>query len=108
MSNSRDTEIERFADIFKALSNPHRLIIFMRLACCPPEGPCGTDAEIEECVGKVGKDLGLAPSTVSHHIKELRRAGLINMKRRGQNVVCCAVPEALDTLAKFFKQTIEA
>jgi ArsR family transcriptional regulator len=58
---------------------------------------------MRECVGAVGKNLGLAPSTISHHIKELHRAGLIKMKRRGQTVECWVDPETLDSLATFFK-----
>jgi len=90
--------------MFKALSNPHRLNIFMRLAsCCSPETTCDTD-EICECVGGVSKNLGIAASTVSHHIKELSRAGLIRLRRRGQNIECRVDPETLASLAMFFKQ----
>jgi len=107
MSNYRTTDLEQYAGIFKALSSPHRLSIFMRLAsCCAPGTSCDTN-EMCECVGEVSRNLGIARSTVSHHIKELHRAGLIKLKRRGQNVECSVDPEALDTLAKFFKQTVE-
>ncbi|MBM3142301.1 MAG: helix-turn-helix transcriptional regulator [Chloroflexi bacterium] len=107
MSNFRNGDAERLAGTFKALSNPHRLSIFMRLAsCCTPGEACKTDADIRECVGAVGKNLGLAPSTISHHIKELHRAGLIKMKRRGQTVECWVDPETLDSLAEFFKQPV--
>jgi ArsR family transcriptional regulator len=104
MSNFRNADSERLAGAFKALSNPHRLSIFIRLAsCCSPGETCKTDADIRECVGAVGKNLGLSPSTISHHIKELHRAGLIKMKRRGQTVECWVDPETLDSLATFFK-----
>jgi ArsR family transcriptional regulator len=105
MSNIRNNDSERLAGAFKALSNPHRLSIFMRLAsCCLPGGDCNTETEMYECVGKLGRDLGIAPSTISHHIKELYQAGLIKMKRRGQTVECWVDPETLDSLAEFFKQ----
>jgi len=105
MSSFRNDDSERLAGAFKALSNPHRLSIFMRLAsCCLPGGTCNTDTEMYECVGKLGRDLGIAPSTISHHIKELYQAGLIKMKRRGQTVECWVDPETLDSLAEFFKQ----
>src|SRR4030042_5834591 len=107
MSNFRNDDAERLADAFKALSNPHRLSIFTRLAsCCTPSEACGADADMRECVGAVGKNLGLAPSTISHHIKELHRAGLIKMRRRGQTVECWVDPETLDSLATFFKQPV--
>lgn len=107
MPNNRDINIEQFADIFKALSNPNRLKIFMRLAsCCQP----GTVASINPstgmpgcaCVGELGEDLGIVPSTISHHIKELRQAGLIRMERRGQKIECFIDPETLKALQRFF------
>jgi ArsR family transcriptional regulator len=107
MSNFRNDSSERLAGAFKALSNPHRLSIFMRLAsCCLPGGACNTETEMYECVGKLGKDLGIAPSTISHHIKELYQAGLIKMRRRGQTVECWVDPNTLDDLAEFFKQPV--
>ena len=96
---------QRLADIFKALSNPHRLKIFMQLACCPVEGTEGNaDGQICECVGSLGKDLGIASSTVSHHLKELHRAGLIKMRRQGQHIMCWVDPQILEALTEFFKQ----
>lgn len=107
MSNYRNIDTQQLADIFKALSNPHRLAIFMRLTCCATQGTAGsTDDQICECVGVLGKDLGIAPSTVSHHLKELHRAGLIKMTRRGQTVDCCIEPEAVERIAMFFKPTV--
>ncbi|MBM3118520.1 MAG: winged helix-turn-helix transcriptional regulator [Chloroflexi bacterium] len=109
MSNFRNEDAERLAGAFKALSNPHRLSIFMRLAsCCAPGEACNTDADMRECVGAVGKNLSLSPSTISHHIKELHRAGLIRLKRRGQTVECWVDPETLDSLSAFFKPPIHA
>jgi ArsR family transcriptional regulator len=103
MSNNRSNNSEQFSEMFKALSNPHRLKIFMRLVdCCGPEGVCGVDSdEMKACVGQLGKDLGIVPSTVSHHIKELHRAGLIHMERRGQNIDCWVDPETVQSLAGF-------
>lgn len=103
MSKYRKKEIGRFADTFKALSNPHRLGIFLRLAgCCTPKRTCSSLDEMGACVGDLGKDLGIAPSTVSHHIKELQRAGLIRMQRRGQRVTCWVDPITLEGLSEFF------
>jgi len=107
MSNYRDENVEKFAEMFKALSNPHRLKIFLRLvSCCQP----GTVTSIDEsfgsegcaCVGELGQDLGIVPSTISHHIKELRQAGLIRMERRGQKMECWVDPETVAALQSFF------
>ncbi len=104
MSKYREADQQRVAAIFKALSNPHRLKIFLRLACCSVEGSSdNADGQICECVGVLGKDLGIASSTISHHLKELYRADLIKMKRRGQHIECWVDPQVLETLSEFFK-----
>ena len=102
MSNYRN-DIPEMSSAFKALSNPNRLKIFMRLLdCCPPGTSCGMDKAQKFCVGDLGDDLDIAPSTLSHHIKELNQAGLVQLERRGQNIDCCVVPERIDALRQFF------
>lgn len=87
MSNYPTDEIIRFAEIFKALSNPHRLNIFLRLAtCCPLGTKCSPEAVERRCVGDLGRGLGIDPTTVSHHLKELRRSGLLRMERCGKSI----------------------
>ncbi|MGD0856857.1 MAG: metalloregulator ArsR/SmtB family transcription factor [Dehalococcoidia bacterium] len=109
MSKSKTDDVQRYADIFKALSNPHRLKIFMRLAYCGPEGQlCCSNDKICECVGELGSTLGIAPSTVSHHLKELYRAGLIKMSRNGQRIDCSIDPEIIKALEDFFKPAVPA
>lgn len=103
MSN-HEKDIDQFAGMFKALSNPNRLRIFQRLvSCCSP----GTKWEMEpkevSCVGDISKELDIVPSTVSHHIKELRQAGLIKMKRQGQKIECWIDPESFERLKSFFE-----
>jgi DNA-binding transcriptional ArsR family regulator len=95
MSNYNE-EIFRFAEIFKALSNPNRLQIFLRLvSCCPPGTKCAPDMALRQCVSELGKGLEIDPSTVSHHLRELRQSGLIRMERRGKNMFCWVDPEAV-------------
>lgn len=94
------------ADLFKALSNPNRLRIFLRLASgCDAEAASCEEGEVCACVGDLGRDLGIAPSTVSHHIRELYQAGLIRMERRGQTIECRADLGMLRTLMRFFGGT---
>jgi len=107
MSKSLTLDLQQYADIFKALSNPCRLKIFMRLASCSVEGDtCNTDGQICQCVGVLGRDLGVSAPTVSHHLKELHRAGLIKMKRRGQRIECWVNPDIHDALEKFLQQIV--
>lgn len=89
MSNYPKDARHRFAEVFKALANPNRLHLFLRLvSCCPWETKCISDTEVRRCVGELAQDLEIDPSTVSHHLKELRRAGIIRMERRGKNILC--------------------
>ena len=105
MSNNPKYDPEQLAQVFAALANPNRLRLFMRLlSCCVPGTVWSTDAgeEATACVGDLCKEVGIVPSTVSHHLKELRSAGLIRMERRGQKVECSVNPEALKDLSGFF------
>jgi len=89
MSNYQKEKVHHFAEVFKALSNPNRLQIFLCLvSCCPPGTKCISDEAGQRCVGEIGQGLEIDPSTVSHHLKELRRSGLIRMERRGKNILC--------------------
>jgi len=104
MSNFRMNDADRMATLLKALASPQRLRIFMRLTqCCGQEG-CGelTAEGIRRCVGDLAKDMDLAPSTVSHHLRELRLAGVMNMQRCGQRIECWIREDALRLLADFF------
>ena len=109
MSKYQDDQIKQFAEIFKALSNPNRLRMFLHLVTCCVPGTVGSfDAEagVSACVGDLGRDLDIVPSTVSHHIKELHRAGLVRMERRGQKIECWVDPVILRDLALFFEQPL--
>jgi ArsR family transcriptional regulator len=93
-------EIHRFAEIFRALSNPNRLQIFLRLiSCCPPGTKCITDLALRQCVSELGQGLEIDPSTVSHHIRELRQSGLVRTERRGKNILCWVEPETAHAAA---------
>jgi ArsR family transcriptional regulator, arsenate/arsenite/antimonite-responsive transcriptional repressor len=101
MSIYKSDQIERLAQVFKALSNPHRLRMYLRLASACEPGCCD-DAEKQSCVGDLGGELGLAQSTLSHHLKELHRAGLIQMDRHGKFVMCCVNEDVHAELMQLF------
>ena|SRR5580658_76713 len=61
------------AELFKALSDTHRLTMLATLA----------RAEDEVCVCDFTSALPLNQPTVSHHLKILRDAGLVTWERRG-------------------------
>ncbi|MDH5388417.1 MAG: metalloregulator ArsR/SmtB family transcription factor [Gammaproteobacteria bacterium] len=103
MSNYRNINLDHYATIFKALSNPHRLQIFNILTgCCEPGSLCSTDDVMSCCVGDLDTQLNIASSTLSHHLKELNRAGLIEMQREGKQVFCSINPSTLAEVMNLF------
>jgi ArsR family transcriptional regulator len=109
MSNNKNMtirKIEDLADIFKALSNPNRLKIFLALTTCCRPGTVGLydkDADVDTMfIGDLGKELDIGKPTVSHHIKELRSVGIIKTERRGQKIACWVDPDIIAELKAFF------
>ena len=102
-SNDLPVNLSALAEMFKALSNPHRLALFNRLlTCCAPGTVCDADAAAHFNVGQLGEGVDIAPSTLSHHLKELNRAGLIQMQRNGKQVECWVEPAILEQVGSFF------
>ena len=85
----RKSDAEALAARFKALSDPARVRILNRIA-----------AEGETCTCWLTHPLGLSQPTVSHHIRVLKDAGLIDVAhRRGTWTFYRLVPEAMEQLA---------
>jgi DNA-binding transcriptional ArsR family regulator len=59
---------------------------------------------LERSISALAREFDLSLSTVSHHIKELRRAGLIRCVKRGQTVYCESDPAALDAIQHFLRE----
>ena len=107
MSKFKTMEPEQLVDIFKALANDHRLKIYNILtSCCTPGTRCASDEIFSCCVGDLDSQLNIAASTLSHHLKELNRAGLIDMKRDGKQVFCSVNPEAMQQLQNIFSNKL--
>lgn len=105
MSNYKTDNPEQLVNIFKALANGHRLKIYNILtSCCTPGTSCATDEVFSCCVGDLDSQLDIAPSTLSHHLKELNRAGLIHMKRDGKQVFCSVNTDMMQQLQTIFTQ----
>jgi DNA-binding transcriptional ArsR family regulator len=70
---------------FKALASDQRRQILRMLAACSASsrgvGECAGPGEV--CACKISDRLGLAPSTVSHHMAALRAAGLVTSRKEG-------------------------
>jgi ArsR family transcriptional regulator, arsenate/arsenite/antimonite-responsive transcriptional repressor len=77
------------ADRFKALSDATRVAIVNRLA-----------GAAEVCVCVFVDELGLSQPTISHHLRVLREAGLVESRRRGTWVYYRLIPSAVAELAR--------
>lgn len=101
------------AAIFKALSDPTRLAVFQCIRCCGPT--CGYDTESGKCCNAEGDcecaegvtaccircTVPCAPSTLTHHLNELRAAGLITTEREGRVVRCYVQHKTLARIGAF-------
>jgi ArsR family transcriptional regulator len=72
---------------FKALGDPVRLRLLGLIA-----------SETEVCVCDLTPAFELSGSTISHHLKVLREAGLVDCERRGTWVYYRVLPDALEEL----------
>jgi len=78
------------APAFKALGDPVRLQLMSMIASAP-------DGEI--CVCELTPAFTLSGPTISHHLKTLRDAGLVDAERRGTWVYYRARPDVMRQLA---------
>lgn len=79
-------EEQTLAHAFRALSNPHRLAIYLRLL---RHADSQESALIQSCSLQTLIDkLDIGAPTISHHVKELVNAGLITVEREGKHMRC--------------------
>jgi ArsR family transcriptional regulator, arsenate/arsenite/antimonite-responsive transcriptional repressor len=82
---------DSLATIFKALADPTRVAIVHRLA----------SAEAV-CVCDLTEAFDLSQPTISHHLRILREAGLVEAERRGTWAYYRLVPDAIAALRDVF------
>ena len=78
------------ARMFKALGDPVRLRLLSLVA---------SHAGGEACVCDISETFDLSQPTISHHLKVLRSAGLLDCERRGTWVYYWVIPSALQQLS---------
>jgi ArsR family transcriptional regulator len=86
-----DASASGLAQVFKALGDPVRLRLVSLI---------GAREGGEVCVCDLTSAFDLTQPTISHHLKVLREAGLIDSRRCGTWVYYRLVPAALDRAAK--------
>lgn len=84
---------EQIERISKALGDQTRLMIYEAIATCEKMN-CGQIVSLQ----------GVTPATVSHHLKTLADAGLIETRREGQFVYNKAVPATMENYVRSLAQ----
>ncbi len=85
--------------MFKALSHPNRLQLFVEIL----EQSEAAFEEGQDCLAStIMEKLNVGAPTISHHLKELVNAELISTERKGKFLTCQVNPEAMKRLGVFF------
>jgi ArsR family transcriptional regulator len=99
LSSARD-----LVRVFKALADENRMAIFQLLRERCASGCEVSRGGIDRTVTEIAKDFDIALSTVSHHLKELRNAGLILCEKHGKQVYCRVNSALLKDLEGFMRE----
>ena len=89
----RAEELSQLSELAKGLSHPHRLRIIKILAKLPSDNQCMVSSIVDQ--------LPIAQSTVSQHLKILKKTGWIEGRIDGPRV-CYCIRE--DVFAKYKKE----
>lgn len=88
-----EPEAEALASMLKVLADPARLQLVSVIAAQP---------DAEACVCNLTDPVGLSQPTVSHHLKLLYEAGVLDREQRGRWVYYSIRQGALDRVASVF------
>jgi ArsR family transcriptional regulator, arsenate/arsenite/antimonite-responsive transcriptional repressor len=82
----------RYADMLAALGTDHRLRILRLLLSAHPDGMV---------VGEIQAEIGIPPSTLSHHLERLKAEGLVTVRRESTFLRYLANTAVLEELLGF-------
>jgi len=85
-------DVSRYADMLAAMGAEPRLRIMRLLLSAHPNGLV---------VGEIATDLGMAGSSLSHHLDKLKNEGLVSVKRESTFLRYTASTETLQDLLGF-------
>ncbi|MFZ2109271.1 MAG: metalloregulator ArsR/SmtB family transcription factor [Roseiarcus sp.] len=85
-------KVEQAAKQLEALGNPTRLEVYRALVRAGDDGLP---------VGRLQEKLGLAASTLSHHLHRLILTGLVTQERQVTTLICRAYYPAMNSLVGF-------
>jgi ArsR family transcriptional regulator len=89
---SKTEQASRYADMFAAMGAEPRLRIMQLLLTAHPQGLV---------VGDIQSELGIPPSTLSHHLDKLRNEDLVRVRREGSFLWYTANTDSLQELISF-------
>jgi len=92
MKADDEAKTARFADVLSAMGTEPRLRILRLLLSAYPEGMV---------VGDIAAELGMAASTLSHHLDKLKNEDLVNVRREGTFLWYSANNQTLQDLLGF-------
>jgi ArsR family transcriptional regulator, arsenate/arsenite/antimonite-responsive transcriptional repressor len=84
--------VTKYADMMAAMGTEPRLRIMRLLLSAHPDGLV---------VGEIGEELGIAGSTLSHHLEKLKNEDLVTVTRQGTYLRYAANSRALKELLGF-------
>ena len=103
-------DLDSLALACKALGDPTRLKILRALSQCHSEVEVDADGTARELIGQTAGEVccivtgdSKINSHISHHLKELRNAGLINMQKKGRSVICSLNVAKISFLREFMQ-----
>lgn len=85
-------DVARYADMFSAMGTEPRLRIMQLLLSAHPGGMI---------VSEIQEELGIPPSTLSHHLEKLKNEDLVAVRREGTFLWYSANARALQELLSF-------
>ena len=83
----------KLAKIMKALSNANRLELYLEIS---RKNQASFQTGSECFVTDIINSLDIGAPTISHHLKELTKAGLISTERRGKFLVATVNAKVID------------
>jgi len=91
-TQQEEDQTARFADMLSAMGTEPRLRIIRLLLSAHPGGMV---------VNEIGSELGIPPSTLSHHLEKLKNEELVGVRREGTYLWYSARTDSLQELLGF-------
>ena len=93
MSQRTEIDLSEAATTFAALGSEHRLHVLRTLVRAGPDGLA---------IGELGARSGITGSTLTHHMKLLSAAGLVDQIKDGRRIICIAAAfERMQVMSQF-------